>query len=98
LWGESNAYADCYGYGYTNSNSYSHRDADANFNAVAEGYSDAKACADPAAAPDSLALFGHVNAGTREVIREFPQDVNKPPAQISYAALWSAAVSRRFSS
>jgi hypothetical protein len=71
LWGESNAYAHCNGYGNANSNRDGDSDTDANFNAVAESYSDAKACADPAAAPDSVALSESVKAGTREGIREF---------------------------
>jgi len=56
---------------YTNGNSDGHRDADANFNSLTEAYSDAKACADPAPAADSVALSESVKAGTREAIREF---------------------------
>jgi hypothetical protein len=52
---KSNAY--CYCNCDANSNSDGHRDAYAYRNAGAKAYSDTEACADPGAAPDSLALF-----------------------------------------
>ena len=81
-------------------NAYRNGNCDANTdsNASAEAYSDAKACADPAPAADSVALSESVKAGTREAIREFLQRAIGLLSQLSHAALWSAAVSRRFSS